>query len=141
LFFDTGQAVLNQEGRGELDKLAPALLDLEKKIPSDISWVGQSALPASHSMIGSSIPIAALRLPAFSSWPFLGELPTHTDSEPMPVAYLEKLNAEQRRAVEHGVCENASRPTVGLGACGLELVPAPSEQPSFTDPKVRDRHP
>ena len=39
LFFDTGQAVLNQEGRGELDKLAPALLDLEKKIPSDISWV------------------------------------------------------------------------------------------------------
>jgi chemotaxis protein MotB len=26
LFFDTGQAVLNQEGRGELDKLAPALL-------------------------------------------------------------------------------------------------------------------
>jgi chemotaxis protein MotB len=39
LFFDSGQAVLNQEGRNELDKLAPALLDLEKQIPSDISWV------------------------------------------------------------------------------------------------------
>lgn len=39
LFFDSGQAVLNQEGRSELDKLAPALLDLEKQIPSDISWV------------------------------------------------------------------------------------------------------
>jgi len=39
LFFDSGQAVLNQEGRSELDKLAPALLDLEKQIPPDISWV------------------------------------------------------------------------------------------------------
>ena len=39
LFFDSGQAVLNQEGRSELDKLAPALLDLERQIPSDISWV------------------------------------------------------------------------------------------------------
>ena len=27
----------------------------------------------------------------------------HTDSQPMSVAYLEKLNPEQRRAVEHGV--------------------------------------
>jgi len=39
LFFDSGQAVLNQDGRSELDKLAPALLDLERQIPSDISWV------------------------------------------------------------------------------------------------------
>jgi DNA helicase-2/ATP-dependent DNA helicase PcrA len=29
----------------------------------------------------------------------------------MPVAYLEKLNSEQRRAVEHGVRENACAPT------------------------------
>ena len=27
------------EGRNEIDKLAPALLDLEKQIPPDISWV------------------------------------------------------------------------------------------------------
>lgn len=39
LFFDTGQAVLNAEGRNELDKLAVALLDLEKQIPSEIAWV------------------------------------------------------------------------------------------------------
>jgi chemotaxis protein MotB len=39
LFFDSGQAVLNQEGRNELDKLAVALLDLEKQIPPDIAWV------------------------------------------------------------------------------------------------------
>jgi chemotaxis protein MotB len=39
LFFDSGQAVLNQEGRSELDKLAPALLDLERQIPPAISWV------------------------------------------------------------------------------------------------------
>jgi chemotaxis protein MotB len=39
VFFDTGQAVLSPEGRVELDKLAGALLDLDKKIPSDIPWV------------------------------------------------------------------------------------------------------
>src|ERR1700719_4125330 len=38
-FFDSGPAVLNPEGRSELDKLAVALLDLEKQIPSDIAWV------------------------------------------------------------------------------------------------------
>jgi chemotaxis protein MotB len=39
LFFDSGSAVLNQEGRNELDKLAVALLDLEKQIPPEIAWV------------------------------------------------------------------------------------------------------
>jgi chemotaxis protein MotB len=39
VFFDSGQAVLSPEGRVELDKLAGALLDLDKKIPSDIPWV------------------------------------------------------------------------------------------------------
>src|ERR1700736_4849979 len=39
LFFDSGSAILNQEGRSELDKLAVALLDLEKQIPPEIAWV------------------------------------------------------------------------------------------------------
>lgn len=39
VFFDSGQAVLRPEGRAELDKLATALLDLEKQIPSELSWV------------------------------------------------------------------------------------------------------
>jgi chemotaxis protein MotB len=39
LFFDSGSAVLNAEGRSELDKLAVALLDLERQIPSEIAWV------------------------------------------------------------------------------------------------------
>jgi len=39
LFFDSGSAVLNAEGRSELDKLAVALFDLEKQIPSEIAWV------------------------------------------------------------------------------------------------------
>ena len=39
LFFDSGQAILNPEGRSELDKLAVALLDLERQIPADIAWV------------------------------------------------------------------------------------------------------
>jgi len=39
VFFDSGQAVLRPEGRAELDKLAAALLDLEKQIPAEINWV------------------------------------------------------------------------------------------------------
>ncbi|MBN9601038.1 MAG: peptidoglycan -binding protein [Afipia sp.] len=39
VFFDTGQAALLPEGRTELDKLASALVDLDKQIPSEIPWV------------------------------------------------------------------------------------------------------
>ena len=39
VFFDTGQAVLRPEGRAELDKLATALTELDKQIPSEIAWV------------------------------------------------------------------------------------------------------
>lgn len=39
LFFDTGKADLKGEARAELDKVAGALVGLEKEIPSDIPWV------------------------------------------------------------------------------------------------------
>jgi chemotaxis protein MotB len=39
VFFDTGQAVLLPEGIAELDTVANALLEIDKKIPADISWV------------------------------------------------------------------------------------------------------
>jgi chemotaxis protein MotB len=40
VFFDAGKATLDKpEGRAELDALAGALLDLEKKIPGEIAWV------------------------------------------------------------------------------------------------------
>src|SRR4051812_7823935 len=39
VFFDTGQAFLKPEGRAELDGLATALIELEKKIPGEIAWV------------------------------------------------------------------------------------------------------
>jgi chemotaxis protein MotB len=39
VFFDAGQAVLKPEGQAEIDKIATALLDLEKQIPPDIGWV------------------------------------------------------------------------------------------------------
>jgi chemotaxis protein MotB len=39
IFFDTAQAQLRPEGIQELDKLAAALIDLEKKIPREIPWV------------------------------------------------------------------------------------------------------
>ncbi|HME29698.1 MAG TPA: peptidoglycan -binding protein [Pseudolabrys sp.] len=39
VFFDTGRADLRPEGRAELDSVAVALLELEKKIPADLAWV------------------------------------------------------------------------------------------------------
>ena len=39
VFFDTGKADLKPEGRPELDKVADALLELEKQIPTDLAWV------------------------------------------------------------------------------------------------------
>jgi chemotaxis protein MotB len=39
VFFDAGQAVLKPEGRAEVDKIASALVELEKQIPADIGWV------------------------------------------------------------------------------------------------------
>src|SRR5919206_3403682 len=38
VFFDTGQAMLRSEGRAELDKLATALVELERQIPGEIPW-------------------------------------------------------------------------------------------------------
>ncbi|NWG22807.1 MAG: peptidoglycan -binding protein [Pseudorhodoplanes sp.] len=39
VFFDPGQAVIKPEGLAELDKLASALTELNRQIPSDIPWV------------------------------------------------------------------------------------------------------
>jgi chemotaxis protein MotB len=39
VFFDPGQAVVKPEGLAELDKLASALTELNRQIPSDIPWV------------------------------------------------------------------------------------------------------
>jgi chemotaxis protein MotB len=39
VFFDTGQGLLNDAAKPELDKLASALVELAKEIPSDINWV------------------------------------------------------------------------------------------------------
>ena len=39
VFFDAGAAVVRPEGRAELDKLASALVELEKQIPGDVAWV------------------------------------------------------------------------------------------------------
>jgi chemotaxis protein MotB len=39
VFFDTGSADLKPEGRGELDKVANAIVGLEGQIPSGVAWV------------------------------------------------------------------------------------------------------
>jgi chemotaxis protein MotB len=66
VFFDTGQAVLRPEGKEELDKLGDALLDLEKKIPSEIAWVlrvdGHTDVrPISSSQFPSNWELSAAR--------------------------------------------------------------------------------
>lgn len=39
VFFDSGSAEISPQGQASLDKLATALLQLEKQIPADINWV------------------------------------------------------------------------------------------------------
>jgi chemotaxis protein MotB len=39
VFFDPGQAVLRGEGRAQLDRLASALIEIEKQIPAGLNWV------------------------------------------------------------------------------------------------------
>src|SRR5205823_1961549 len=39
VLFDSGSAAIRPEGRGELDKLASAVLTLDKQIPPEIAWV------------------------------------------------------------------------------------------------------
>lgn len=39
VFFESGSAEIGPDGQVQLDKLATALLQLEKQIPSDINWV------------------------------------------------------------------------------------------------------
>ncbi len=39
VLFPAGQATLKQEASGELDRIASALVELEKQIPPDIPWV------------------------------------------------------------------------------------------------------
>jgi chemotaxis protein MotB len=39
VFYDSGSATLLPEGRNELDQLAAAITELEKKIPNEIPWV------------------------------------------------------------------------------------------------------
>ena len=39
VFFDAGKAELLPEGRAELDKVASALIELDKQIPQEIAWV------------------------------------------------------------------------------------------------------
>jgi chemotaxis protein MotB len=60
VLFDSGQAVLNPLGRTELDQLATALLELDKKIPPEIAWVLRVD---GHTDVR---PIASLQFP--SNW-------------------------------------------------------------------------
>jgi chemotaxis protein MotB len=39
IFFDVGQSALKPEGRAELDKIAAALIEVDRQIPKEIAWV------------------------------------------------------------------------------------------------------
>jgi chemotaxis protein MotB len=56
VFFDSGSATLRPDGRAELDKLAGAILDLNKKIPSDINWMLQVNGHTDIRPVGAGLP-------------------------------------------------------------------------------------
>ncbi len=39
VLFDSGQSVVKPDGTAELDKLASAVIDLEREIPPEIQWI------------------------------------------------------------------------------------------------------
>jgi len=66
ILFDSGSAVLKPEGQAEVDKLAGALVDLEKQIPPEIAWVlridGHTDVrPISSSQFPSNWELSAAR--------------------------------------------------------------------------------
>ena len=69
VFFDPGHAVLKPEGSAELDKIAAALLDLDRQIPDDIAWVlrvdGHTDV---RPIGGESAPTGSCRRRAPSRW-------------------------------------------------------------------------
>src|SRR6266516_723674 len=66
ILFDSGSASLKPEGQSEVDKLAGALIDLEKKIPAELAWVlridGHTDVrPISSSQFPSNWELSAAR--------------------------------------------------------------------------------
>jgi chemotaxis protein MotB len=66
ILFDSGSAALRPDGQPELEKLATALLDLEKQIPPEINWVlrvdGHTDLrPISSAQFPSNWELSAAR--------------------------------------------------------------------------------
>ena len=66
VFFDTNSATLKPEGQTEMDKVAGALVSLEKEIPSDIPWVLRvdghtDKRPVTGGQFGSNWDLSAAR--------------------------------------------------------------------------------
>src|SRR3974390_2280673 len=66
LFFDTGKADIKSEATAELDKVAGALVELEKRIPADIAWVVRvdghtDVRPVTGGQFGSNWGLSAAR--------------------------------------------------------------------------------
>ena len=66
ILFDSGSPGLKPEGQAEVDKLAGALIDLEKQIPAEIAWVlridGHTDVrPISSSQFPSNWELSAAR--------------------------------------------------------------------------------
>lgn len=66
VFFDSGKADLLPEGSAEIDKIATALLELEKQIPPEIAWVMRvdghtDVRPISSPLFKSNYELSAAR--------------------------------------------------------------------------------
>ena len=92
VFFDVGQAALLPEGRAELDKVASALIELDKQIPAEIAWVMRVD---GHTDIK---PIATPQLP--SNWELSSARAISV------VQYLISLGVPAQRLVAAGFAEN-----------------------------------
>ncbi|MGE4372529.1 MAG: peptidoglycan -binding protein [Xanthobacter sp.] len=109
VFFDPGSATLRPEARAELDKLADAVLELEKEIPQDMSWALRidghtDRQPISNSQFPSNWELSSARAIAVVQYLISrGVSPSHLiaagfgEFQPMDTANTPEAYARNRR--------------------------------------------
>ncbi|MGQ3674783.1 peptidoglycan -binding protein [Xanthobacter sp. TB0139] len=109
VFFDPGSATLRPEARAELDKLADAVLELEKDIPQDMSWALRidghtDRQPISNAQFPSNWELSSARAIAVVQYLIArGVSPSHLiaagfgEYQPMDTANTPEAYARNRR--------------------------------------------
>ncbi len=109
LFFPAGQAVLRPEAMPELDRIATALLDLQRQIPPDIPWVMRvdghtDARPINTAQFPSNWALSASRAIAVVQYLMSKGVPPQRlvaagfgEFQPLDLAASEEAYARNRR--------------------------------------------